>query len=70
MPDQRPAEEKADTSFWEVQEPWLAAIVLVSGWADEAGAEALSRALSRERAGDTPAAAFWVEVYGCVRSLG
>ena len=73
MADQRPAEgkdeERADAAFWEAQEPWLAAVILISGWGGEAACEALSRALSGERAGDLSAADFWVEVHGCIRRL-
>lgn len=69
MAEQRPAEQKADAAFWEAQEPWLAAAILVSGWEGEAGLEALSRALDRERAGDRPAADFWVAVFGCIRNM-
>ena len=73
MPEERPAEGKdegrADAAFRDEQEPWLAAIVLIAGWADEAAREALSRALSAERAGDLSAADFWVEVHGCIRRL-
>jgi len=60
-------EEKADAAFWAAQDPWLAAAILISSWGGEAGCEALSRALGRERAGDPPAAAFWVEVFRCIR---
>ena len=70
MPDECPTEGKADAAFWEAQEPWLAAVILVSGWPGEAGGEALTRALRAERAGVAPAVDFWLEVYGCVRSLG
>ena len=69
MPDQRAAEGNADAAFREAREPWLAAIILVSGWAGEAACEALSRALSAERSGDLSAADFWVEVHGCIRRL-
>jgi len=69
MPDDPAAEAVADAAFWEAQEPWLTAVMLVSCSAGEAGAEALSRALRMERAGDAPAADFWIEVYGCVRQL-
>jgi len=73
MPEERSAEgkdeERADAPFWEEQEPWLAAIILVAGWGGEAACEALSRALGGERAGDLSAADFWVEVHGCIRRL-
>jgi len=73
MPDPctagRTDEGRADAAFRDEQEPWLAAIVLIAGWADEAAREALSRALGGERAGDPSAADFWVEVHGCIRRL-
>jgi len=64
-----PADEGPGPAFWEEQDPWLAALVLLSLWDGEAGVEALSRALNGERCGLPAAVDFWLEVHGCVRFL-
>ena len=70
MPDDHAAEAVPDATFWDEQEPQLAAVILASSYVGDAGAEALMRALHGEMCGDGAAADFWIEVYGCIRNLG